>query len=105
MSTSILRRKSPPSAEKTNRYVKANAAIGVRKIWPSNCPVKPTRAINEPTAWRLSIRWSRHGLFSKVPPVGRKRGLFFLHFDLGEWRSEWVSIRDEEPKHPGEATI
>ena len=40
--------------------------MGVRKICPSNWPVKPNRATNEPTVGRPSITLSDEVLFSKV---------------------------------------
>ena len=79
--------------------------MGVRKIWPTNCPVKPTRATIEPTAWRPSIRWSHHGLFSKVAPVSEKRALFFFQLDLGERGGDGVAVGDEKPEHTGDATF
>ena len=73
--------------------------MGVKKIWPSSCPVKPTRAINEPTAWRPSIGWSHHSLFSKVTLVSEKRALFFFHLDLGERFGKGVAVGDQQAKH------
>ena len=101
----MLRRKSPPSAVNTSRYVNPNAAIGVRKIWPNNCPVRPTRAISEPTVARPSMRSSQRGLFSKVALVNGTRCLFLLHNGFGERLRQWIAVGDQQPQGAAEAPV